>query len=569
MKMSRLAVRTLRESPAEAEAISHQLLLRAGFIRRISSGVYSFLPLGMRTLLKISEIVRRELDEAGAQEVLLPALHPLDLWVESGRLAKMSDVLMRVQTKAGEFLLGPTHEEVVIASITPDISSYRDLPVIVHQIQTKFRDEARPRFGLARTKEFIMSDAYSFDADQEGMRSSYRRVYDAYERIFAAIGLPYVPVEADSGAMGGDVNHEFMSPSEIGEDHFAHCSSCGYAANIEAARRGAIAQAGAISEAVGEMRSHHTPGAPGVTDAIRALNEAGERLAEHEMLKCIATVDSTGAVVLLLVPGDREVRITGGLRLMEESELKESDYLVKGYIGPMGMVERGVRVIADLSVADGSSWATGANVADHHVVDARVGRDFTISSTDSIVVVVDGDPCPRCGSALSLVKGVEIGHTFQLGVTYSLSISSARYVDEGGVEQMYFMGCYGIGVTRLLAVVAEQFADDRGLNWPVSVAPYTVAILPLGAVRSEPVRETAVRLYDQLRGEGIDVILDDRDTSPGIMFADAELIGHPYTVVVGSKGLAAGNVEIRTRRDGSSINVSVEDAFSQLRALLG
>ncbi|MGC8481482.1 MAG: proline--tRNA ligase [Acidimicrobiales bacterium] len=557
MKFSAMTLHTLREAPNDAEAISHQLLVRAGYIRRLASGVYSYLPLGNRVLRNVSEIIRQAFDAQGAQEMLLPALHPLDIWEQTGRSLTMDDVLMRIHSKSGEFVLGPTHEEAMIATISPDLGSYRDLPAITYQIQTKFRDEPRARFGLMRTREFIMADAYSFDVDQDAMKLSYKKLYDAYFSAFERMAIPFTPVEADSGAIGGDVNHEFMSPSPIGEDHFAQCAECGYAANIEAAKRGAPADA--PRSGTDAMAVHFTPGAPGVSDAIAGLRKEGVELDESGMLKCIATRAIDGTFVLLLVPGDREARLSGGLSLLDDESLRTSGIFIKGYIGPMGMSEKGVRVIADLSVVEGSSWATGANLDEHHVVNAVVGRDFHVDAYDSLVVVRDGDPCPRCGGTMSLVRAVEIGHTFQLGRTYSSKIPDARFAASDGTSSEYYMGCYGIGVTRLLAVLVEQFHDERGITWPLSVAPFQLGIYPIGYAKDEQVRRISEQCYERARLAGIDVLLDDRGASPGVMLSDADLIGLPYHLVIGSKGLAEGTVELRNRRTGDTTRYSVDN----------
>ncbi|MGC8465309.1 MAG: proline--tRNA ligase [Acidimicrobiales bacterium] len=567
MKLSAMTLRTLREAPNDAEAVSHKLLVRGGYIKRVASGVYSYLPLGMKVLTKVSQIVREEFDASGAQEVLLPALHPRELWAQTGRINSMADVLMEVESKAGSFVLGPTHEEVMVYTVSQELSSYRDLPATLYQIQTKFRDEPRSRFGLMRTREFIMADAYSFDADQEAMKVSYTKLYDAYHRAFHRMGLPFTPVEADSGAIGGDVNHEFMSPSPIGEDFFGHCQSCGYAANIEAAVRSFVPTN--PETAPGSMRVVETPGAPGITEAIAGFAEHGLSITASQMLKCLACRDRDGSILLLVVPGDREVRLTGGRSMLSDEEIASLHFLVKGYIGPMNMAEHGVRVVADLSVSESSVWSTGANRADHHVVDAVVGRDFTPDAYESLVTVQDGDLCPRCGSSMVLQRAVEIGHTFQLGLFYSESkIPTARYTDASGELQPYYMGCYGIGITRLLAVLVEHWADEKGMRWPLAVAPYHVVIVALGYSRSDEVRVAAESLYDALRARGIEALLDDRDLSPGASFADVELIGIPLIVVVGARGLREGAVEVRNRLSGEESKMPLDSVVDQVEVIV-
>ena len=559
MRMSRLLLRTLRDAPADAEAVSHQLLVRAGYIRRLSSGIYTFLPLGLRVLHRVAAIVRDEMDAAGAQEILMPVLSPVELWQQSGRLElpAMAEIVLRTEGRGGEFVLGPTHEEVVTATVAAEVDSYRDLPLNVYQVQTKFRDEARPRFGLLRGREFVMKDAYSFDADQDAMRVAYKTMYDAYCRIFDRCGLEYTPVEASSGAIGGDVNHEFMVPSAIGEDVFARCPTGDYAANIEAAEHGA-ADVSASDAAHDPLEEHHTPDRPGIDLVVEFFADRG--LTASGMLKCIALVNDEGKPVVVLVPGDREVRVPAGMRPFEDPDFTAHAELIRGYIGPMGLRDKGVHVLADHAVAAPVSWVTGANRLDHHVTGAVLGRDFEVDEWGSYAVVADGDACPRCGSPLELVRAVEAGHTFQLGLTYSSKMTGATFLDEHGNEQPYWMGCYGIGVSRLPAVIAENHHDDAGLCWPAEVAPFDVHILALGAGRSPDVAEAAERLYAELTAAGVRVLYDDRDLSPGVKFADADLVGIPTQVIVGAKSLARGVVERKDRRTGDRDELPISGA---------
>ena len=560
--MSRLLLRTLRDAPADAEAVSHQLLVRAGYVRRLASGVYSYLPLGWKLLQNVERIVREEMDAAGAQEILMPILHPEEVWAETGRLDTMDDILFRLEAKGGKFVLGPTHEEVVTALVAGEAGSYRDLPLNVYQIQFKYRDEARPRFGLLRCREFIMKDAYSFDVSQDGMRASYQVMYDAYCRIFDRMGLGYTPVEADAGAIGGDVNHEFMVPSAIGEDVFAHCSSCGYAANIEAATAGEPPPTPVIARGE-ELVAHLTPDRPGIEPVVEFFADRG--LTPAGMLKCIALRDDEGNVTVALVPGDREVRVPRGLRPFEDADFEAHPELVKGYIGPMALQERGVRVVADHSVRVHGPWVTGANKPDHHVTGCTLDRDFTVDEWASIASLADGDPCPRCGNPLELVRAVEAGHTFQLGLTYSTKIGGASFLDEDGKEQPYWMGCYGIGISRAPAVIAEEHHDDAGLMWPEEVAPYRVHLLAVGANRAPEVGEAADRLYLALQEAGVPVLYDDRDLSPGVKFADADLLGMPVQLVLGAKGLARGVAERKLRRTGERDELALEAVVAALR----
>ncbi|HEY4928192.1 MAG TPA: proline--tRNA ligase [Acidimicrobiales bacterium] len=551
MRMSRLLVRTLREAPADAEVASHQLLVRGGFIRRLASGVYSFLPLGLRVLHHIEDVIADELDAAGCQQVLLPALHPLELWEQSGRAARFgTDALpaMQVEGRGGSFVLGPTHEEVVTVTVGAEVESYRQLPLTVYQIQVKFRDEARPRFGLLRTRELIMADAYSFDADKEAMQASYRTVYDAYLRIFARLGLNVSPVEAESGAIGGDVNHEFMVPSAVGEDYFVSCLACGYAANVEAAARGGFGESVDPDAAAPATVEHHTPDRPGIEQVVAFFKDRDVTAAD--LLKSLAVVDASGRPVLVLLPGDREARLPSGWRLFEDEDFAAHPSLVKGYIGPMEAQAAGISVVADVGVARPGPWITGANRAHHHVSGVLLGRDFSVDEWGAFAQVVPGDACPRCGQKVDLVRSVEAAHTFQLGTVYSSVMTGGSFVAEDGDEAFFSMGCYGMGVSRLLAVVAEECHDDRGLVWPAALAPFQVHLLALGTGRSPEVAEAADALHDRLVAAGVDVLYDDRDVSPGVKFADADLIGVPVRLVVGAKGLARGIVEWRSRATG-------------------
>ena len=559
--MSALLLKTLRDPPGDAEAVSHQLLVRAGYIRRLSSGIYTFLPLGLRVLHRVADIVREEMDRAGAQEILMPVLSPVELWEQSGRIQTMAEIMLRTEGRGGEFVLGPTHEEVVTATVSAEVDSYRDLPLNVYQVQTKFRDEARPRYGLLRGREFTMKDAYSFDVDQDAMRVAYKKMYDAYCQVFTRCGLDYTPVEASSGAIGGDVNHEFMVPSVIGEDFFARCPTGDYAANIEAAEAGERADAIPAASAE-DLTEHHTPDRPGIDLVVEFFADRG--LTAAGMLKCIALVGDDGHPVVALVPGDREVRVPAGLRPFEDADFTAHAELIKGYIGPMGLQDKGVRVIADPSVKTGGPWVTGANKADHHVTGATLERDFTVDEWVSLATVAEGDPCPRCGTPLELVRAVEAGHTFQLGLVYSAKIPGATFLDEQGREQPFWMGCYGIGVSRLPAVIAENHHDDAGLIWPAEVAPFDVHLLALGANRSAEVAETAEKLYDELSRSGVRVLYDDRDLSPGVKFADADLIGIPTQVIVGAKGVGRGVLERKDRRSGERDEVPIDQAATAL-----
>lgn len=566
MLMSKLVVKTLREAPADAEAISHQLLVRAGYIRRLASGVYSFLPLGLRVLRKVEAIVREEFDAVGAQELFLPTLHPVEIWQETNRINTMDDVLMKVEVRGADFVLGPTHEEAVIATVSPDLASYRDLPATVYQIQTKFRAEARPRYGLLRTREFIMADAYSFDADKEGMRTTYKSLFDAYCAIFDRIGVDYFPVEADAGSIGGDVNHEFMVPAAIGEDHFAYCKACGYAANIEAAVRGERrAESSGAAEA---LRKVETPNSPTIKAVVDFLNSHGHVTSAENSLKSMIAIGPDGSYHLLLVPGDRKVRVPSILRVAEASDFDTNPNLHLGYIGPVGLREVGVTIWVDRSISEEIGYCTGANEVGYHLLDVVLGRDFIADHIADLVEVVDGDPCPRCEGDIELVRSVEAGHTFQLGLTYSNKIKSARFSGEDGSEAPYFMGCYGIGISRIPAVVAEVSHDSNGLIWPLELSPFEVVVVALGYSTNDLVTDTADRIYDSLLEEDVEVLLDDRNLAAGVKLKDADLIGVSYQIVVGARGVAEGNVEVKDRQSGEATVVAISAVGEYLLDLL-
>jgi len=564
MLMSKLLLRTLRDAPGDAEAISHQLLVRAGYIRRHASGIYTYLPLGWRLLRNVEHVVREEMDATGAQEMLMPILQSTEVWQQTGRLKTMEDILFRLEGKGGELVLGPTHEEVVTATVGAEVDSYRDLPLNVYQIQFKYRDEARPRFGLMRGREFIMKDGYSFDASPAGMQESYAVMYAAYGRIFERCGLTVTPVEAESGAIGGEVNHEFMVRSPIGEDHFVQCPNGDYAANTEAAVAGDRQYEGAVPDE--DLVEHHTPDSPSIDLLVQHFDAAGRPIDAAATLKCIALVDESGRPVVVLVPGDREVRLPKGTRPFEQADFDAHPELVRGYIGPLGMQKLGVRVLADKTVLAPVSWVTGANRSDHHVSGATLGRDFEVDSFGSFAMVRAGDPCPRCGAPVELVRSVEAGHTFQLGLTYSSKIDGATFLAEDSTEQPFWMGCYGIGISRLPAVVAEEHHDDAGLVWPAELAPFDVHLLSLGAGRNPDVAQTADRLYAELTAAGVSVLYDDRDQSPGVKFADADLLGMPTQLLVGAKGLARGVVERKHRGTGERDELPLDSLVAGLAA---
>ena len=557
-----MLLRTLREDPADADTAGHALLVRAGFVRRVSSGVYTLLPLGLKVVRKVSDLIREELDAAGMQELLMPALSPYELWEQSGRAAKFgSDALpaMTLEARGGKFVLGLTHEEVATVTVGAEVDSYRQLPVTIYQVQTKFRDEARPRYGLLRGREFLMCDAYSFDADKASMQVSYDRAKAAYVRIFERLGLAVTPVEALSGAIGGDINHEFMVESAIGEDHFVRCNSCGYAANIERAGVGARPVTTGTPEA-GPPRRVATPGATTIDEVVTALDD--DTIDSSRTLKSVAVIDESGTPVVVLVPGDREAKLPSSWQLFGDADFSAHPELLRGFLGPVGLA---ARVVADSSVTTaGHGWVVGANELDAHLVDVVYGRDFDVADVGDYVSAREGDPCARCGAPLEIVRSVEAAHIFQLGILYSLTMPGATFTAEDGTEQPFWMGCYGFGVSRVLAVLAETFRDDAGLCWPSASSPYDVHLCALGAGRAPEVTVAADALYDQLVNKEVDVCFDDRDVSAGITFADADLLGAPLRVTVGKRGLERGIVEARERTSGEVVELELAAAASAI-----
>lgn len=560
LKMSSVYAPTLKEDPAEADIASHRLLLRAGMIRKGAAGIYTFLPLGWRSLHKIEAIVREEMDRIGSQEMLMPVIQPAELWHESGRWDDYGPELMRLKDRHGrEFCLGPTHEEIITATIRNELRSYRDLPVSLYQIQVKFRDEVRPRFGLLRGREFIMKDAYSFHATQESLAQHYQEMAHAYARICERLGLEYRPVEADSGQIGGKVTTEFMALAESGEAELVYCD-CGWAANVEAGTS-VVPRHPAVTEPL-PMEKLHTPGVRTIADLADFLGIQG-----HDTVKTMAA-RSGDRLVYLLVPGDRELnpvkaaRVAPDLQLLDEDDFKRFD-IPKGSLGPVNVPE-GTLVVADMSLRDEVSWGVGANSNDYHFLHAMPGRDFAVAAWADLVTPRPGDGCPECGGALKGARGIEVSQVFQLGTKYSDSMG-ATFTDEDGNERPFLMGCYGVGISRSLAAVIEQHNDDTGIVWPMSVAPLEVAVLPL-TVGDAAVWPVAERLWRELADAGVETIIDDRDERAGVKFADADLIGWPLQLVVGKKGIAAGIVELKDRATGERLELSLANAVSRVTA---
>ena len=570
--MSTLFLRTLRDDPADAEVPSHRLLVRAGYIRRIAAGVYSWLPLGVITLRNIENIVRDEMDKAGFQEVHFPALLPKDAYEVTGRWNDYGPDLFRLQDRKGaDYLLGPTHEEMFTLMVKGEYSSYKDLPLALYQIQTKYRDEARPRSGIIRGREFVMKDSYSFDLTDEGLVESYMRHRAAYIKTFDRLRMKYNIVSAVSGAMGGSASEEFLAPCETGEDTYVLCEKCGYAANVEAMT---TVVAPSDASGVAPLEVFDSPNTPTIDTLVELLNAkfGGGYDGSMTLKNVMLMADKTP--ISVLVPGDREVDLkrlqanlagVNDISVFEEADFAKFPGLVKGYIGPQDAKKNGITVYADPRIAPGTSWVTGANAKDKHARNVVSGRDFTVDHYVEAAQIKQGDACPKCETPVIIDRAIEIGHIFQLGRKYADALG-LTVLDQHGKSQVVTMGSYGIGVSRAVAAIAEQSYDEIGLSWPVEVAPAKVHVVATG--KEDVVFETAEKISADLEARGISVMIDDRrGTSPGVKFKDAELIGIPVIVVVG-KALEQGNVEIRVRRSGDKSEVAVASAVDFIAGLL-
>jgi len=572
MRLSKAYIPTLKEAPADAEVISHKLLIRAGFVRKLTSGVYIYLPLAWRSLNKIADIIREEMNRAGAQELHMPMVQPAELWQESGRWDMYGKELLRFKDRHDRACcIGPTHEEVVTGLIRGEVRSYRQLPLNLYQIQTKFRDEIRPRFGLMRGREFIMKDAYSFDCDNAGADASYRSMYDAYRRIFSRLGLRFRAVEADSGAIGGSFSHEFMVLAETGEDTIASCTSCAFAANVE---RAPVAWQGAsCMQPCPPAELVATPGAHSVFQVCDFLGVPAEQI-----IKTIIFA-ADGKAVAVLVRGDREINpvklknLLGvdALEIAAPDQVRTWTEAPVGFAGPQGL-HAAMRIYADLELRGATDWIAGANQGDTHVRHLDLMRDATITAFADLRVITAADPCPLCGAAIELARGIEVGHVFKLGVKYSKALN-AVILDEQGKERHIIMGCYGIGVSRVLAACIEQNNDADGIIFPPPIAPYDAALLNLDAGNAELCAK-AEEVYGALQTQGLDVLLDDREERPGVKFKDADLVGLPIQLVLGGKGLARGVIEAKDRRSGEKTELPLAtftSAFAKWReqVLLG
>lgn len=560
--MSRLYAPTLKEDPAEAELASHRLMLRAGMIRREASGLYSYLPLAWRSIRKIEDIIRDEMEAIGAQEMEVPILTDGELWQQSGRWDDYGPELMRLTDRHDRsFALGPTHEETFTDLVRGELKSYRQLPVTLYQIQDKFRDELRPRFGLMRGREFIMKDAYSFSATQESLQECYEQEKTAYAKICERCGLRALPVAADSGQIGGDSSIEFMALADAGEAELVYCEACGFAADTEAAT--AVAAVG--EGTVGELEKIHTPGAGSIADVATLLH-----VSKSATRKALALIDGDGRPTVCFVPGDHEMNDVkahhafGDYHLMSDEELASCS-LVKGFIGPVGLPQ-GVRVCADASLRSSEWWLVGANEEDYHFLHARAGRDFSIGEWVDVITAKAKDRCPSCGAVLAGARGIEVSQVFQLGTKYSKSLG-ATFTDESGHECPFLMGCYGIGVSRTLAAIVEQHHDEHGIIWPVSVAPFEVEIIALD-VDDELVWPVAQDIAEGLVRAGVEVVVDDRTERPGVKFNDADLMGFPYQIVCGARGLKKGVVELKHRAGGERQELPVGEAVERVAQLV-
>lgn len=563
MRVTQIYAPTLREVPAEAELISHQFMLRAGLMRRAASGVYTYLPLGVRVLQKIISIIREELNKAGGQEVMLPIIQPAELWQESGRWNDYGDEMFRLKDRHDrEFCLGPTHEEIVTALVRADVRSYKQLPLMLYQIQNKYRDEIRPRFGVIRSREFIMKDLYSFDRDEEGLDQSYQAMYDAYTRIFTRCGLETRPVEADTGAIGGDNSHEFMVLGDAGEDLVVYCQDCDYAANVEQA------ECAPYEAESGEMLSLEEIATPNVTTIDKLVELLG--IEGSRLIKTMIYL-ADDQPIAVLVSGDNninEIKLKKVLKcenlvLADSRTIEEVTGAPVGFAGPIGLE---IPIVADYSVIGLVNAVAGANKKDAHIANVNINRDYKAAVTADIREAREGDKCVRCGGTLTSARGTEVGQVFKLGTRYSQALK-ANFVDENGKEQPIIMGCYGIGVSRTMAAIIEQHHDEDGICWPVSVAPYHVIIVPVSYKDTEQ-REAAEKLYNELTQAGVEVILDDRDERPGVKFKDADLIGYPVRITVGPRQLKEGNVELYIRSSKTQVVIPISEVEQQVKSIL-
>jgi prolyl-tRNA synthetase len=565
MRVSKFFISTLKEAPSDAEVISHKLMLRAGLIKRLTSGVYTWMPLGLKVLRKVETIIREELNRSGAIELSMPAVQPAELWIESGRWEQYGPELLRIKDRHDRsFCFGPTHEEVISDVVRREVKSYRQLPLNFYQIQTKFRDEIRPRFGVMRGREFVMKDAYSFHTSYDDLQKTYHEMYDCYSRIFTRLGLKFRAVAADTGSIGGTGSHEFHVLADSGEDAIAYCADSDYAANVELAE--AVAPANSRAGHQHPLHKVRTPGVKTIAELCAFLKIPAQRT-----VKAVVVDDSNGKPALLMVRGDHELNLVkaGKLAQLKQPVTFSSPQNIQaafgaeaGSLGPVGF--KGT-VIADRTVAAMADFVIGANENDHHYTGANIGRDFPEPVVADIRNVVAGDASPDGRGKLDICRGIEVGHIFQLRTKYSKALNLS-FLDESGKSQIMEMGCYGIGVTRVVAAAIEQNHDERGMVLPPSIAPFDIAIVPIGMKKSAQVKETVEKLYADLSTAGLEVLLDDRDERPGVMFADTELIGIPQRIVVGERGLNTGQVEYQRRTDKAATPVGLNDVISHVKS---
>lgn len=568
MYYSKLLIPTLRDDPADAETVSHKLMLRAGLIRKVAAGIYSLLPLGLRVLSKVEKIVREEMEKAGAQEILLPALQPAELWQETGRWHQYGKELMRLQDRhAREFCLGPTHEEVVTDLVRREVRSYKQLPLNLYQIQTKFRDEIRPRFGLMRGREFLMKDAYSFDADVEGAKKTYQAMYDAYHHIFRRVGLHFRAVEADTGAIGGSSSHEFMVLAQTGEDAIVSCQTCDYAANMEQAAVSEAPAPPARADKVPPMEAVSTPGKKSIEEVSAFLKMKPSQLLKTLFFQAdgssIRGEQGDKRLVAVLVRGNHEINEiklkkllgAGDLTLADGATVASMSKGPTGFSGPVGL--KGIEILADRSVRTDTAYVIGANKEDTHLLQALPGRDFTIDRVADLRNVTTEDRCPRCGGVVSIDRGIEVGHVFMLGTKYSETMN-ATFLDQNGKSQHFVMGCYGIGVSRIVAAAVEQNHDERGIIWPQHIAPFDVEVIPVQEKKAEVVA-AAEHVMKALKQNGLHVLFEDRKERAGVKFNDADLLGIPYQVMVSERNLEEGLVELKDRKTGEKSLIALDE----------
>ncbi|WP_353166560.1 proline--tRNA ligase [Acinetobacter sp.] len=569
MRASRFLFATLRETPNDAEVISHQLMLRAGMIRKLASGLYTWLPMGVRVLNKVEAIVREEMNRAGSLETLMPVTQPASLWEESGRYVQYGPELLRFKDRhSNDFVLGPTHEEVITDLARNELKSYKQLPMNFYQIQTKFRDEIRPRFGVMRSREFVMKDAYSFHVDQASLQETYDVMYDTYCRIFTRLGLNFRPVQADTGSIGGSGSHEFHVLASSGEDDIAFSTESDFAANVEMAEAILVGERAAPKQAFSIV---DTPNQKTIADVSAFLNTDPAHSVKALLVQGVADESGRVPVVALFLRGDHELNeikaekhplIAAPLTFATDEQLKALD-LTAGFCGPQGLVEKGITVIADRAASVLSDFVAGANEVDKHAIGVNWERDAQFTEVFDLRNVVEGDPSPDGQGIIMIKRGIEVGHIFQLGKKYSEALG-CKVLGDDGKPLVVTMGCYGIGVTRVVASAIEQNFDDKGIIWPMAIAPFEVAIVPMNAQKSPRTLEAAEALYNELQAAGYDVLLDDRNERPGVKFSDLELTGIPHRIVIGEKGLDAGTFEYKGRKDTDSVNLSKADLLAKL-----